>query len=763
MDYIAHSGNELVPPQSYSTHVLNGLKKIKECIDALERYFSNDDIQKLRNLVSGAYYVHDLGKLCNYSQLILRHEQKGNMPNHVDAGVAYLLRQKDPYKAMIVKSHHWGYSDFQQSRTGHKWMRDAKFLSERCEWIFRRPNPPKNGPMWEYTDLILPELTARQHELVPPIINDMSKEDTALFMRLALSILVESDHFDTALNYKSVVIDKAVSLDPERRLSKLDEYVLDLSKKNFDSIKKEVYDSCRNSNVQDKITYCKSEVGTGKTTSVMAYALKKAIDFKLRRVIYVAPFTNIISQTVDVFREALVFPSEDKLEVVGEHHHQVDFLADLQETDPRALNQDDPETAFKIAMLKKTTMDWNSPIICTTAVQFFETLAGRSTGKVKKLHHLPGSIIIIDESHGSIPVALWPLTLIWLKELVDRWGCHVVFASGSMVTPWTNPIVCDLIKEKLHVPSIIGEEISSKTLEREKTRIQLTYCPAPHRTTETVCDWISKYHGPKVVVCNTISNAAKIANQFKQRFGEDYVLHLSTCLAPVDREATLEKVRDRLKPENKGKDWVLVATSCIEAGVDISFQYGFRENSSLMSAFQLAGRVSRNNEFSGNCGLYVFELDIDYFSNFTGNSEFLLPQQIFRKLYQEKGSDLTPDDCVRAFSLELGNRVASKLTRQVGDKQEKISVEDLLCSEKDLKFETVASYYRVINEKKQTVIIHEDVLTFDSSVTDIVRNSVQVYDDKIRDLPIQKSEKIPKYLVWKGKYDKFLGYQASFV
>ncbi|MDR3310381.1 MAG: CRISPR-associated protein, partial [Oscillospiraceae bacterium] len=40
-------------------------------------------------------------------------------------------------------------------------------------------------------------------------------------------------------------------------------------------------------------------------------------------------------------------------------------------------------------------------------------------------------------------------------------------------------------------------------------------------------------------------------------------------------------------------DWTLVATSCVEAGVDFSFRTGFRELGSLTSLLQASGRVNR--------------------------------------------------------------------------------------------------------------------------------------------------------------------------
>ena len=45
---------------------------------------------------------------------------------------------------------------------------------------------------------------------------------------------------------------------------------------------------------------------------------------------------------------------------------------------------------------------WKAPIIVTTAVTFFETLASNSPSTLRRLHNLPGSGIFVDESHAAL-------------------------------------------------------------------------------------------------------------------------------------------------------------------------------------------------------------------------------------------------------------------------------------------------------------------------------------------------------------------------
>jgi Rad3-related DNA helicase len=209
-------------------------------------------------------------------------------------------------------------------------------------------------------------------------------------MRTLLSCLADADHTDTSINYGNYPMpEKTVSLCPSERLAKLDRYVKGLEGDDERiGLRQAMYAACRDSTIDENISSCASPVGSGKTFAVMAHLLAQASKRGLRRIFVILPYTNIISQSVKAYRRALVLPHENPEDVVAELHHRADF----QSIEARHM-----------------TALWRAPIIVTTAVAFFETLASDTPSTLRRLHELPGSAVFVDEAHAVLPAKLLPL------------------------------------------------------------------------------------------------------------------------------------------------------------------------------------------------------------------------------------------------------------------------------------------------------------------------------------------------------------------
>lgn len=96
-----------------------------------------------------------------------------------------------------------------------------------------------------------------------------------------------------------------------------------------------------------------------------------------------------------------------------------------------------------------------------------------------------------------------------------------------------------------------------------------------------------------MVIVNSRAHALELF-QAARAAGLDGLVHLSTRQYPVHRRKILDDIRARLKSPAPCR---LIATSLIEAGVDLSFPRGWPAEAGLDSCVQAAGRVNRNDEW----------------------------------------------------------------------------------------------------------------------------------------------------------------------
>ena len=606
---LAHSATKYSQEQSYQLHVEGTHRLAEQNVLAMAEYAPAAISTAIRNTVLWAACYHDLGKLVPENQDVLRGLKKMNhLPVcHWDAGVAYLFeRMNQAEAALLVQAHH------------APGMQSLPREQER-ESPFRSINPNAR----QNTNTCLNEYLALHHQevsILPENNGEMYLPD-GLSRRLALSCIVDADYSDSA-HYQKPIYEPRW----EERLIKLDAYVDQIYRTNEKNLRNELrnamYMTCHDANIENSVVYCDSPVGSGKTTAIMAYLLKIAIAKKLRHVIVVLPFTSIITQSVDIYREALTLDGENPEYVVAEHDHQADFSSFAER---------------RLASL------WNAPIVVTTAVQFFESLGSNSPARLRKLHELPGSGIFIDESHAAMPVWLWPQAWDWLKLLTSQWGCHLVLSSGTTAKFWELP---KFLARQESVPSLLPQDLWKHLQDYEQKRVTLRFESTPQEgvpaftDVNTLIKFILSKHGPRLVIMNTVYGAAYLAQQMKcQNLN---VLHLSTVLTPKDRKSILSKIRDKLN-DKQSMDWTLVATSCVEAGMNFSFHNnGFAQLRSAQSFLQASGRICRNGEY--DCaGMYCFSLQI---LEIQDNPTFRTSKKVLEKMIQQNLFAMLPTELI---------------------------------------------------------------------------------------------------------------------
>lgn len=708
-DYLAHSRRDGHREQTYEEHVLGVMRRAGEHAEAMGRY-ATKTAESMNSIVSRAAELHDLGKLDLRNQAVL-HQSNGRqrLPvNHVDAGTARLLEEDELFAALAVYSHHRGLPDLQDE-------------TEREDDMFRDPS------ICAEVDRALPKLYGLHRQLITASrrLPSCSYDGTAsVFCRMMLSCLADADHSDTAAAYGNDAEDVAIpELRAEERLKRLDAYVNGLQGSDERSkLRQAMYVQCRDTRICGGFVACDSPVGSGKTTAVMAHLLSEAAHRKARRIFVVLPYTSIIDQAVEVYRKHLALPGEDPEAVVAAVHSKADYQ------DEQVLH---------------LSARWQAPIVVTTAVSFFETLASNRPSALRRLHELPGSIIFIDEAHAALPVKLLQLAWHWMNVLADEWQCYWVLASGSLVRFWTMP---EIVQHPSEIPDLVEPELRDRLMSYEVQRVSHRHIELPV-SRDALVERVLSSPGPRLLIMNTVPNAAILARDLCSRGGRNSVEHLSTALTPFDREHTIRRIRDRLA-DPADCDWTLVATSCVEAGMDFSFRTGFREVASLLSLLQAAGRVNRHGS-TAEAEIWSFTLQDD--SLLTVNPQLRDAGKVLRHYFAENAM-ISPELSTRSMTQELNSNDS---TWQ--------DISRLFDSEMCGQFVEVAERFRVIDSDTVTAVIGteyvERVRSGDITWQELQKHSVAVPKDKTEQWKLELVK--DDIYAWTLHYDGFLGYMAG--
>lgn len=716
MPYLARSApDNVVPPQSYLNHVLHVLVRSRCYLRKVLFYVRAWDTPTSRRILELAAEYHDLGKLVDENQDVLAGVTRaGRLPvSHADAGVAHLIGREAWLSALLVYAHHAGLPDFV----------DLDLYGMRNKAIELRINS------------LLPELLSRHEACVRPAIHEKVILQEMCFpppadVRILFSCLTHADHGDAArASNEEPRRVRPPKLRPNERLDALWRYIAGLTAVGEDSERNRMrgafFEACACGESEGTIAVCDAPVGTGKTTAVMSYLLSMAARHNLRRIFVILPFTNIITQSVQVYRKALILEGEKAEDVVAEIHHRADF---------------------ENSASRKLTALWDAPIVITTAVAFFETLASATPSTLRRLQNLPGSAIFLDEAHAMLPVSLLHLAWQWIRHAAESWACRWVLASGSLYQFWQ---LEEFGGADTRLPNVLPVVEQERLQSFEMGRVRHRYQPKG-MSLDDLADWLKELDGPVIVVLNTVHTAAAAARAALRVFGEGNVLHLSTSLTPEDREITLLKVRSRLLSKEQAK-WCLMATSCVEAGVDLSFRTGVRECASLLSLLQLAGRVNRNSEHD-EADVWTLTLNAND-SGVRRNPSLACSERILRDFF-EQGREISPQLCTEAMKKEI---------REQGSFSEKISHD-----EKSYAFKTVEANFKVIKDESYLVVINRNLVgqirSFeDVSWRDIQNGSVRIRKNICDRLKIEESQRYPGVLLWPegAKYSSFLGYMEA--
>lgn len=422
-----------------------------------------------------------------------------------------------------------------------------------------------------------------------------------LDVRMLFSVLADADFVETEAwanaddqgnrSYRP----PGLPLSPDDALAALRHYVQALSTNSkaapeVQELRNRLFAACLEAGGQPQGVFTlTAPTGSGKTLSMLAFALAHANKHNLRRIVTVLPYLTLIEQTAKVYRE--VFASFVR------HDELPRYLIEDHSLSPARAG--DPANGDITSLATVLAENWDAPVIITTTVQLLESLFSNRPSVCRKLHRLARSVILFDEVQ-TLPLDLIVPTLGTLARLVEKYGCSLVFATA------TQPAFSHLDQQvKKHCtlgwqPREIVPDVPSFFALPKRNKIVLP------ETGDTV-GWEElgqRIAGEEQALCIVnLKRHAKLLFDIVKHHRSRNVFHLSTNMCPLHRQRTLDHVRRLLQ---QGKPCHLVSTQCVEAGVDIDFPVVFRSLGPLDAIVQAAGRCNRNG--LGQTGtLYVFQ------------------------------------------------------------------------------------------------------------------------------------------------------------
>ena len=530
-----------------------------------QRYLqqSDDSNAHIEGKVGGREKTHSAaGALWAIEQLRQSHGPKGALAARV---LAYL-----------IAGHHAGLHDWNSG------------LNERLA------EPDCQTELREALDAHPPESILSQGDFVP----DLSRipggpAGFALWVRMLFSCLVDADFLDTEAHFDAGKPARRAGFPMLAQMqAELDAHMAEIVAKAqaaanttpVNTLRAAVLQQCRDKAALPPGFFSLTvPTGGGKTLSSLAFALTHALAHQKSRVIYAIPYTSIIEQTADVFRDVFNALGE---EVLIEHHSQADA-------------DDKDETARS----RLACENWDAPLVVTTNVQLFESLFASKTSRCRKLHNLVNSVIVLDEAQQLPPEFLQPI-LDALNLLVTHYGVTVVLCTATQPalnsTTYFDPGKglrgLEQVREIIDAPDALF-----CALRRVHVQMPLDL--------KTPTPWVEVAAQLAAEDCVLAIVGTRKAARELQRLLPIETLHLSALMCGAHRKDVIDQIKLRLQAKREGQDFAplrVVSTQLVEAGVDIDFPVVYRALAGLDSIAQAAGRCNREGKLPGKGRVVVF-------------------------------------------------------------------------------------------------------------------------------------------------------------
>ena len=661
--HIREEEKECFVEQSIEEHCLNVARLARELI------YEDEDSYGLKDLAYNAGLLHDFGKYRpDFQRYILAASganQFGKVPPKAPHAIVGAIEAQrlfdDPMiadtLAYCISGHHRGLYDHNEMerRLRHG---EHKRWCDACE----RLTSVENLKTTDCDDVEEPNDLQMAIRMLFSALVDADRLDTERFMTPDLS----AERLRIRGNYASLSTLRERLRAKTESFSSAPDTPVNRSRAYF-------LRSCRTHGAEsDPGIYTLSlPTGAGKTISSMAWALEMAIRNHHDRIIYVIPYTSIITQTAMVFRE--IFGEENILE----HHSEV-----VVEQQSEGDSSDE-----QMSRLKFLTENWDAPIILTTNVQFFESLFASKPAKCRKVHSIANSVIVMDEVQ-ALPESFLSPILSAISTLSEAFHCSILCCSA------TQPVYDEALSSPddggdYYIPLDTKGDLVPREAKYFTPFDRVDYHLEPQTvTSQELAERLAAEHSVLCVV-NSRKDAGQVYRALRDlpKVNADEVIHLSRSMCSAHLRRAIETIKERMR---EGEPTKVISTQLIEAGVDLDFPCVWRAHSGLGSIIQAGGRCNREGKMEQRGQVFVFSLadGSKPFGNIARGCN--ATKMLLHKLSNKIANPTDPEVIAKYYRLYF---------RDIPDFDTEGIGKDLTDDPEDINFESAAERFKLIDDK----------------------------------------------------------------
>ena len=593
---------------------------------AVNRYIGPEEYRKYITLIG---VFHDIGKLNPNFQKYLFSEGNylGGYKNHAYLSAVVLLiclyNNQDYFKerydlillaisSVLIAKHHGNLPDFENTPLNKDELDKVidYFKNEKKESteFLERTNEFLTFYKFQVKQLELnmfqAKIIEKANRLVRDLLTNLSSENKLKYYILSqyiFSCIIEGDKRDAGDNNMYNLTEEQLKFNSEY----FNEMLLTFYKQ-FDNVKSNSLSSIRTlirdqcvTNIQKQLSLGErvfqliSPTGSGKTLTFMSIAneIKKLNNPNDYKVIYSIPFLSITDQVTQIC-ESIFKDNKNIIRRIDSAGKQINKQKEVDY---------DPNTYEEDALSYFSDNIFDHAFIITTFVKLFETLTANKNKTLLRLNNFAKSIIILDEIQ-TLPPRTYTFLVAFLSKFAYLFDAYVIIGSATV------PVFELPTGEEKTIKSLNGKSVNINNLfadyrspvnlldnykeiydnsifNRYSLEINLN-----KQTIDELAEEVLKRKSSVMVVLNTKKSSHDLYEKLSS-LQNCYLLNTLQTLR--DRRMKLDEIKEKLV---KREQVLLISTQLIEAGIDISFPYVYRDMCPFPSIIQTAGRCNRNKE-----------------------------------------------------------------------------------------------------------------------------------------------------------------------